>query len=953
MGFQHKDRKFPLLASAISLSLVGAAAHAQQSPPAGSDEVETVVVSGYRESLQQALAIKRDQTGIVEAITADDIADFPDLNLAESLQRVPGVQIDRDGGEGRSINVRGLSADFVRVQVNGMEALATTGGRDGRANRNRQFDLNVFASELFRSVTVSKSQSANQDEGSLGATVGLVTAKPFDYDGFVMAAGAQLSYNDLAKKKDPRATFLVSNRWMDGRLGALFSVAYSTRNTFEEGLSTGRFRVPGDDGCVPTSVAGVVTSYVNTTRCYQSVGTITDASGTVLTGLAAQQAAWNAAHPRIPRYGRIGYDRERLGATASFQFETEGGTRFTLDNLYAKLSQTRSEEFLEVISFARETGAQGFRAVDLVSGRVDGNRTLVAGTFNDVDVRSEQRIDILETEFRQHTLNITHDFSDNLKLVAQVGTSRADGRNPQQTTLSLERYDVDGYSYDFSDPQNPSFNYAFDVMNPANWTYSSSTALGDASLIRLRPNQTLNTYDNAKFDLEWKVNETYRVSGGVNYKEFGFDVKEWRRTNEGVPSTVTAYLAGAGIAQSAYTTFLTGFGSGMSLPAGTDKAWIIPSISRLNELIQFDCNCVNQAGDFRLTRFDGETRSATERSLGGYLQLDWSTELAGMAFRGNLGARYVETKLDSTGILSGAVTKVNNKYRDFLPALNLSLEPIENLVVRLAAAKTMARPSLSSLTPGGSIDTSPPGLSLNTGNPFLAPIRSNNYDVSIEWYPYDEALFAVALFRKDVKSFTQRLVQTVPYSETGFPDSLLSAGVTPVDLFQVTSFVNTDGGPLKGFEVTVQTPFNFLPEALRGFGTQLSFSRITSKFEYVTNPTTLTTVTQPLIGQSPKSFSATLYYGKGPFEARVSASYRDEYLQVVPAQSGNDVEGKAASTNIDFSASWKFSDNLEVTFEGINLTDEYDDRWINSVRKNPLNYEHTGREFVVGARYKF
>ncbi|MEY4375649.1 MAG: hypothetical protein RJB26_199, partial [Pseudomonadota bacterium] len=386
MGFQFKDRKFPLLASAISLTLVGGAAHAQQAAPAATDDVETVVVSGYRESLQQALAIKRDQTGIVEAITADDIADFPDLNLAESLQRVPGVQIDRDGGEGRSINVRGLSSDFVRVQLNGMEALATTGGRDGRANRNRQFDLNVFASELFRSVTVTKSQSANQDEGSLGATVGLTTAKPFDYSGFVMAAGAQLSYNDLAKHKDPRATFLISNRWMDGRLGALFSVAYSTRNTFEEGLSTGRFRVPADDGCVPTTVAGVITSYVNTTRCYQSVGTVTDASGTVLTGLAAQQAAFNAAHPRIPRYGRIGYDRERIGATASFQFETEGGTRFTLDNLYAKLSQTRSEEFLEVISFARETGAQGFRTVDLVSGRVDNNHTLVAATFNDVDV---------------------------------------------------------------------------------------------------------------------------------------------------------------------------------------------------------------------------------------------------------------------------------------------------------------------------------------------------------------------------------------------------------------------------------------------------------------------------------------------------------------------------------------------------------------------------------------
>lgn len=953
MNPNNYGRTFPLLASAISLALVAGTAEAQQAPAAAGDEIETVVISGYRESLQQALELKREKTGIAEVITADDIADFPDLNLAESLQRMPGVQIDRDGGEGRSINVRGLSADFVRVQLNGMEALATTGGRDGRANRNRQFDFNVFASELFRSITVLKSQNARDDEGSLGATVQLETAKPFDYEGFTMAAGVQMSHNDLAGENDPRGTLLVSNRWLDGRLGALVSVAYSQRNTYEEGLSTGRFRVPGDDGCVPTRVAGVITSYVNTTRCYQSVGTITNASGAVLTGLPAQQAAWSAAHPRIPRYGRIGYDRERLGVTAAFQFETEGGTRFTLDNLYAKLDQTRSEEFLEVISFARETGAQGFRAVDLVSGRVDGNNTLVQGTFNDVDVRTEQRIDILETAFRQHTLDVAHDFSDTLRLTAKVGTSRAVGKNPQQTTLSLERYDVDGYSYDFSDAQNPSFNYGFDVNNPANWVYSSSTALGDASLIRLRPNETVNTYDNARFDVEWKASDKLTVSAGASYKEFGFEVAEFRRANEGVPASVTALLNSRGIAQSAYTTRFTGFGRGMSLPAGTDTSWVIPSIDALNSIIDFNCNCVNEWGDFTLTPFAGETRSATEKSTVAYVQLDWSTELGGMPFRGNLGVRYVETRLSSTGILNTSATTVKHKYKDTLPALNLTLEPFENFLVRFAAAKTLARPALNALTPGGSIDTSPPGFSLNTGNPFLAPIRSNNYDLSFEWYPYEEALFSIALFKKDVKSFVQRLVQTVPYSETGFPDSLLGPGVTPADLFQVTTFINTPGGPLKGVELTVQTPFTFLKGPLAGFGTQLTYSRITSEVEYITNPTTLATVTQPIIGQSPKSFSATLYYARGPFEARASATYRDEYLTTVPAQSGNDVEGKASTMNIDFSASWAFSEQFEVSFEAINLTDAYDDRWINSVRKNPLNYEHTGREFVLGARYKF
>ena len=179
------------------------------SPP--DDRGDVVVISGFRGSLRAAIETKREETAIVDAISAEDIADFPDLNLAESLQRVPGVQIDRDGGEGRSINVRGLSSDFVSVQINGMEALATTGGRDGRANRNRQFDFNVFAAELFTSLKVAKSQEADVEKVLSARRYNLRSAKPFDYDGFTFAAGAQASYNDLAEETDPRMTALISD----------------------------------------------------------------------------------------------------------------------------------------------------------------------------------------------------------------------------------------------------------------------------------------------------------------------------------------------------------------------------------------------------------------------------------------------------------------------------------------------------------------------------------------------------------------------------------------------------------------------------------------------------------------------------------------------------------------------------------------------------------------------
>lgn len=959
MRFKENSFNFRLLmgAAAIGLLTSGLGATAQEDAPSDETESrqETVVVKGFRGSLQQSLAVKRAETGIVDAISAEDIADFPDLNLAESLQRIPGVQIDRDGGEGRSINVRGLSSDFVRVQINGMEALATTGGRDGRANRNRQFDFNIFAADLFNSVKVAKSQEAAVDEGSLGATVQLRTAKPFDFDEFTFATGAQASYNDLSEEIDPRFTALISDRWMDGRLGGLLSVAYSTRNTFEEGSSSGRFRVPADDGCVPTSAGGTITGYVGTTRCYQSVGTITDAAGNTLTGLPAQEAAWNAAHPRIPRYGRIGYDRERLGLTGAIQFEPWDGTEITFDSLYAKLDQTRKEEFLEAISFARETGVQGFRAVDLVSGRVDDNSTLVQGTFNDVDIRTEQRIDILSTEFIQNSLNLEHQFTDRFRMSAMGGVSRAIGTNPQQTTISLEAYDIDGYSYDYSDPNLPAFNYGFDVTNPANYVFSSSTALGDASIIRLRPNKTLNSFETARIDLEYDLTDVFTVSGGVSVKEFGFRVNEWRKPVEGVSAATLAQLAANGYTQADYTTTISGFGQGMDLPAGTPTTWIIPDLNALNSIINFDCDCVNEYGDWRRTVFAGETRSANEKSTGGYVQLDWSTELASMPFRGNLGVRYVETDMTSVGILSGAEATANYKYDDTLPALNMVLEPVPDFLVRFAAAKTMARPNLTALTPGGSIDTSPPGLSLTAGNPYLDPIRSNNYDLSFEWYPYEEALFSVALFRKEIESFNQRLRQDLPFSATGFPVSLLQPGVSPSDIFAVTTFVNTEGGDLTGFEVTAQTPFNFsfIPEYLHGFGGIVNFTKIESEFDYIVNATTGATVTQPLVGQSPESFSGTLYYERGPLEARISTTWRDEYLTTVPAGNNNDVEGKAATLNLDFSASYQLSEKIDLTFEAINLTDVYDERWVSSERQNNLNYEHTGREFVVGVRYRY
>src|SRR6187551_1142005 len=220
------DRRFGFrmlgAASALAIATTGFAAQAEeaettaQEPPTTTADAaqpgteaaesgdEAIVVTGFRASLNAALSVKRDSVSSVDAIVAEDIAQFPDQNLAESLQRIPGVSIQRDGGEGRAITVRGLGPQFTRVRVNQLETIATS--TDGAAaNRDRAFDFNVFASELFTSIVVHKTAEASLDEGSLGAVVDLNTGNPLAGKyGFTAVGSALASYNDLSESLEPR-----------------------------------------------------------------------------------------------------------------------------------------------------------------------------------------------------------------------------------------------------------------------------------------------------------------------------------------------------------------------------------------------------------------------------------------------------------------------------------------------------------------------------------------------------------------------------------------------------------------------------------------------------------------------------------------------------------------------------------------------------------------------------
>jgi TonB-dependent receptor len=296
---------------------------------------------------------------------------------------------------------------------------------------------------------------------------------------------------------------------------------------------------------------------------------------------------------------------------------------------------------------------------------------------------------------------------------------------------------------------------------------------------------------------------------------------------------------------------------------------------------------------------------------------------------------------------------VDRSFDDWLPSANVSMDITRNFVIRLAAARVMARPQLGNLSPGGTINTTGQ-LSITTGNPLLDPFRATTVDASFEWYFAPESLLAVGLFYKDIGSYIQTLRTEIPYNQTGLPLSLLPANFTGSELFLVTAPINTEGGPLKGFEISYQQPFRFLPGPLRNLGAILNFTYVHSRIAYVTSSTNSTPIRDDLVNLSPRSWNATLYYDDGRFSIRGSVAYRSDYLQRVPAQNvANDVEGKNSTLNVDASASFQLNDAITLTAEAINLTDEFNDQFVDRDRNSPSVVHHTGRQFYIGARVRF
>ncbi|MNS18301.1 catecholate siderophore receptor CirA [compost metagenome] len=907
--------------SATALLWAAPTAFAQDVQPTAAEPeattVDEIVVTGYRSSLQQALNIKRREAGAVDAIFAEDMADFPDQNLAEAIQRLPGVTIDRVNGQGTTISVRGLGGDFTRTRINGLEAQAASGG-----NRNRSFDFSMFASELFNSIKVRKTQSAEIEEGSLGSTVDLQTGRPLDFSrsGLNSALSVQASYNDLSEKTVPRTAGLLSWSNDSKTFGILGSIAYSERAPTLESFNTTRWQQGDANPKLPDGKT--LADYPN-----YPYGLGQNFGGCIpCTTTAQRDELLNAFYPRIPRYTFGSVQEDRLGLTGALQWRPSDRTEVVLDLLWSRLNSELESPNLSAWSFSR--GAVNNLIVRDYA--VDAARnTLSYGVFDNMTVRTENGFTRNESTFAQASLNVRHDFTDRLRGSLKIGANKSEARTPTNITYAFEQTGVNGYTIDFrNNDRLPMINYGFDTTSGKDFTLvqgTRSTSAGD--------------FDNNVFAgaLEYDWAPSVTLKGGGEYRTYGFST--W-----GLSRAITATSGADKITGVDALGKIVSIDGKIGVPAGSSMNYIVPDIWKINDFLSvFDDPMVSKQSE----------REVDETDKGVFVQADFNTDVANMTVRGNVGIRYAKTEVESKGwqtvALPGGGTDynyvtANNDYDDVLPSFNLAIEPRDDLVVRLGAAKVMSRPSLGDLTPGGSV--APTTRTVKYGNPLLNPFRATNVDFSVEWYFQNEGLLAAAVFYKDIDSFITTKEEKVVWSDLGLPDDLLQGAASPTDEFMVTRKLNGEGGSLHGLEIQYQQPFTFLPGKWSNFGFIGNFTYVDSEVDYGDAGK------NRLTGSSKNTYNTTLYYEDGPFQARVSAAYRSGYLMSYPGSNGNSEEGMNATTNIDASMSYAFTDNLTVSLEGINLTDEYNDRYVDEMDR-VSDYRHTGREVAIGLRWKY
>jgi iron complex outermembrane recepter protein len=860
---------------------------------------DEIVVDGYRQSLRIAQDYKRKAVGTEDDILASDIASFPDLNLAESLQRVAGVTITRDSGEGRQITLRGLGPDFTRTQLNGMEVLSNTAsGMDNRGNvsRTRAFDFSLFASELFNRVAVQKSYSANQDEGGIAGTVQLFTAKPFDYSGAKFVVSAKGQTNTNTSGVTPRVVALASDRW--GDFGALVSVAYSQIKSNEYGYRNwGWGKVTYQPKNIGPEIDPATAALLR--------------SGTIYAPQAESPSSWWT-------------NRRRLGVTAALQYHPGDNLKIDADLLYGRMWDHRDDWAIAAGGYNALTGnVSGTQVIH--SAVIDGN-TLEAGSYTGIDQRTEHHVVEDHTDFYQGTLNASWQASDRLKISALGGFEQSNFRQPVFDKVFMEARNT-AFSFDMR-PTIPSNSYGFDLTDPNAWNLQR---------LDTQENAITSKYANGKLDAAYKLSSASSFELGGEYKHF---------TNSGYQYSNKVFHG-------------TAAGGDTSIPNGLkdviDKDSLLPYIGGNIDGIYALIGDPRDLSVKYLTA--GSNYRVDEKTWSGYAQYDLDTEILGMRLRANAGVRYYDTQLVSSGSLAQTVNgatvlqpvSVTTHSHGWLPAANAALNISRQLIARLSVNRNVNRPALADLAAAGTLTTAPFGGSVTVGNPYLKPYKATSVEGGLEYYMDRRGFASVGFFYKKMDSFVTSQTSQVPYSATGFPLSLLLPGQGGDTPYNYSRPINGPGADIKGVEAAFQHDFTFLPAPFDHLGITANGTWFDGHQTAIYNGVG---VRIPLYNLSKWAANATLYYETDRWGARISTAYRSRYITSA-GSNGNIGDGIRATNNVDFQTHYNINPHLRVVVEGINITNQAIEQFADLSANRTEVYTTSGRTFTFGVTAEF
>ena len=883
-------------ASAIAFACISSGAHAQDAPAA--PEEPEIIVTGIRASVRESIEAKRDLGVVSEVITAEDIGKFPDKNVAEALQRVPGIVINREFGEGERVSLRGTAPNLTKTLINGhaiatadwfvLEQLAAT----------RSFNYLTLPSEIVGQLEVYKTPQADVEEGGIGGTINVNTRNPLDLDPFTISASAQMVYSELRDSWDPQVSGLASWKNADESFGILIGGVYQKRDIRRDGVE--------------------VLGYTDFTL--ESGETVKVPS---LIGSALFQQ-----------------ERERYGGNISIQFRPSDSLEVNITGLYSKFNANNfNQNFLA-------WGSNALGGGGTLSNPVVQNGTAVSGRIDSIPGGRAVVFDAIDRSAFAETWSGDFDVkwqpSDRGTLHFKAGYTEAHGDTTSQPFY--EGGAPGGFTFDLTG-RTPQVSFiGIDPTNPADLVF-------DFGSLHKITNTDKEKYAYLDYEHEVDLGPINAIKIGAKYVEHDRRTVFLATTFGGffVPLADPVTGTGCGGRPCVSADFFGGrltpndFLENVAEPGTLTRYWQVDR-KKLQDIFN------SQPASVRARILNPpENFSIKEKSYGGYVM----AKFGGEGWRGNVGVRVIKTDQTSIGNLIGVPqgpgtindnafgvylpVTVDRSYTDVLPSFNISFDLDPTLVLRVAAARTMARPDYTDIVPR--ITLNPGALTAAGGDPSVDPYRANQFDVSLEWYPDRDTIVAGALYYKDIQSYiTDNITQEVFPVQTATPNTSRCTLVNLQEnlyncLFDVNRRANGPGGRNQGFELQ-------LSRALwGGFGVIGNYTFSDAKIKGGSQ----------VQGNSRHSLNLTGYFENELISARVSYNYRSKFFISIDRAAPLN---QAATESLDASLSVNVTPQIALTADAINLTNEKIVQFSGTPDRPRAIYDN-GRQFYLGARFRF